>query len=111
MSVLDRGSPSSSYECVEQRPGVLQVSRVKSLSEPVVDRRQQLLSLGPLAQPLPQPGEARGGVQFPRLGLLEAGRGLGGCVQDGLPRQQLPVQPMQLGFERTPSKREPLLPL
>ena len=35
----------------------------------------------------------------------------GGYVQDGLPRQQLSVQPMQLGFEHVPSKREPLLPL
>jgi hypothetical protein len=49
-------------------------------------------------------------VQLPGFGRLEAGSRLGG-VQDGLPLQQLPVQPMQLGFERVPSKREPLLPL
>jgi hypothetical protein len=52
---------------------LLQVSGVKALGEPAVDRREQLVGLTAFALLLPQPAQARGGAQFPGLGLLAAG--------------------------------------
>src|SRR5712691_6827884 len=88
--------PRSRY-VFEQRLGVLQVSRVQSLGEPVVDRRQQLEGLGPLALLLPQPAQAHGRPQLPGFGLLAAGNSQGlleagfrlRLVRDGLPPPQL----------------------
>src|SRR5262245_11442910 len=87
-SVLDRGSPASSEECVEQCPGVLQVSRVKSLGEPVVDRRQQLPRLGPLPLALPQSRQAHSRTQLPRSGLLAASNSQG-LLEAGFGRWRL----------------------
>jgi hypothetical protein len=50
-----------------------EIGRVKALREPAVDRRQQLIGLGPLALALPQPRQAHGRAQFPPRGLLAAG--------------------------------------
>src|SRR5215831_4311556 len=58
---------------VQQCLHILQVSRIKSFGEPAVDRREQLVGLTAFALLLPQPAQARGGAQFPRLGLLVAG--------------------------------------
>jgi hypothetical protein len=46
--------PWLSPQDVKQRPGFLQVRRVKTLAEPVVDRREQLAGGGALALMLPQ---------------------------------------------------------
>src|SRR5215510_3470031 len=54
----------------QQRPGVLQVRRVKPLGEPVVDRRQQVVGFLSLALLLPQPAQAHGGPQLQRFRLL-----------------------------------------
>ena len=64
---------TSSSQLVEQRLGILQIGGVEALGEPAVDRRQQLARLGGLALVAPQPGEAGGGAQFPRLRLLRTG--------------------------------------
>jgi len=45
----------------QQRSGVLQVHRVKPLSEPVVDRCQQVVGFLSLALLLPEATEAHGG--------------------------------------------------
>ncbi len=57
----------------QQRLRLLQVSGVKALGEPTVDRRQQLAGLVPLALALPQPTQTHRGPKLPGLGLLAAG--------------------------------------
>ena len=61
---------------IEQRLGLLQICRVKTLSEPTIDRCQQLARLVRLALPLPQARQAHGHPQLPGFGLLVAGDGL-----------------------------------
>ena len=60
-------------QLIKQRFGVLQVSGVKPLGEPAVDRYQQLVGFCALALPLPQARQAGSGAEFPRPGLLLAG--------------------------------------
>src|SRR6266540_6953361 len=74
-----RFSPRLSPQLLQQRPGLLQVGGVKALGEPAIDRCQQLAGFGALALAPPQPGEAHGSAQLPRLGLPTAGdvKGLG----------------------------------
>ena len=43
----------------EQRLGLLEIGRVKALSEPTIDRREQLARFGPLALLLPQTAQAQ----------------------------------------------------
>jgi len=62
-----------SRERFEQRLGLLEVGRVKTLGEPAVDRRQELAGLGPFALSLPQPCQAHCSAQLQGLGLLAAG--------------------------------------
>ena len=56
----------------EQCLSFLQVGGVKALGEPVVDLRQELSRFRPLALLPPEPGQAHGGPQFQRFGLLAA---------------------------------------
>src|SRR5262245_27421299 len=87
---------------VQQRLGLLEVDSVKALGEPAIDRRQQLISCRTLALLLPQAGEAHGGAQLIRLGLLAVGdvEGLPQtdfCLSVRLHRareQQFPLKPM-----------------
>ena len=58
---------------LQQGIRLLEVGRVKTLGEPAIDRRQQLVRLGPLAPLPPQAGQAHRGAQFQRLRLLAAG--------------------------------------
>src|SRR5919108_3471486 len=58
---------------LQQRPGLLEVSGVKALGEPAVDLGEHLAGGITLALALPQPCEAHGGPQLPRLRLLAAG--------------------------------------
>jgi CBS-domain-containing membrane protein len=58
---------------LQQGLGLLQVSRVKALGEPAVDRRQQLVGISTLALLLPEATEAHGGPQFQRFRLPAAG--------------------------------------
>src|SRR5687768_10500832 len=46
-------------ELVEQRLGILQVGRVKTLGEPAVERREDVVCLGASTLVPPQTGEAR----------------------------------------------------
>jgi hypothetical protein len=64
---------TSSRQFVEQRLCIFEVGRVEAFGKPAVDRREQVAGLG--APPLltAEPGEARGGTQFPELGLLLLG--------------------------------------
>src|SRR5437660_1754637 len=69
------GGRSNRYiaQFFKQRLGLLEVERVEPLGEPAVDRRQKLVRLGGLALVPPQPGEAGGGAQLPRLRLSGTG--------------------------------------
>ena len=71
------GTPMLLRQRLQQGFGLLEVSGVKALGEPAVDRRQQLVGLGALALLLPQAGQAGGGAQLPGFGLLAAGNGEG----------------------------------
>jgi hypothetical protein len=58
---------------VKQGLRLLQVQRVKALSEPAVNRSKQFNRLLHLALVAPEAREAHGGAEFPGLGLLLAG--------------------------------------
>src|SRR5262249_17733590 len=59
-----------SRQLIKQRLGVLQVSGVKALGEPAVDRCQQLIGFDALTLQLPQARQAQGSAQLPGPGLL-----------------------------------------
>ena len=62
-----------SGERLQQGLGLPQVDGVKPLSEPAIDRGQQLLCLGSPALLLPQPAKAHRRPQLEQFGLLLAG--------------------------------------
>jgi hypothetical protein len=57
---------------IEESLGVLQVSGVKALGEPAVDRGEQRVGLSPLALLLPQARQAHGRPQLQGLCVLAA---------------------------------------
>src|SRR5215468_5592860 len=65
-------TPVLSRQLVQKCSGLLEISCVKALREPAVDRRQQPSGFQALTLALPQAGRAHGGAQFPRLRLLAA---------------------------------------
>ena len=65
---------------VEQGLGLFEVSRVKPLSEPIIDLGEHLPGVLFLALVLPQPAQAHHRSQFQRLRLLLAGN-LNGLVK------------------------------
>jgi hypothetical protein len=108
------GSASSRdlTKLVEQRFRFLQVERAEALGEPAIDWREKVAGFGVTALVAAEPGETRGGAQFPELGplLLSDGQGfaiqfLGGfgmpllqavtplCVCLALPRASAPPSP------------------
>jgi hypothetical protein len=94
----------SSRECLQQRPGLLEVCRVKALGEPVIDGRQQGIGFGAFPLLLPQAAQAHSGAQLPGFGLLPAGNGQGlleagfglGGVRDRLLLQQDALEAIRL---------------
>ena len=50
----------------------MQDRRVKAFSEPAVDRREEIAGFGALALVAPEAGEAGGGAQLKRFGMLVA---------------------------------------
>src|SRR5262245_66320909 len=65
--------PPSLRELLQQRLRLLEVSGVKALGEPAVDRREQLVGFSMLALLLPQAGQAHGRPQLQRFRLLATG--------------------------------------
>src|SRR5215475_1722648 len=61
------------HQRVQQCLRLLQVSGVKALGKPAVDRCQQIVGFLALALLLPQFGKAGGRTEFPRLCLLILG--------------------------------------
>src|SRR5262245_17881793 len=58
---------------VQQCPGLLQVSSVKALGEPAVDRGQKVMGFLTFPLPLPESSETRGSTEFPSFCLLALG--------------------------------------
>jgi hypothetical protein len=73
--------PSSSHQLFEERPCLFEIGRVEALGEPAVDRRKQIARLGALPLIAREPGEARGGAQFPELGLSLSSDAQGIAIQ------------------------------
>src|SRR5215510_7847962 len=67
--------PELSRPLRQERLRLLQVSRIKALREPAIDRCQEVSGCGALALLLPHACQAHGGPQLPGLGLLLAGHG------------------------------------
>ena len=65
--------PKPLRQCIEQRPGLLQIRGVEPFGEPAIDRCQQRTRFGLLALLLPEATEAHGGPQLQRFRLLAAG--------------------------------------
>src|SRR5262249_19735971 len=65
--------PKRSCQLIQQRPSLLEVSSIKALCEPVIDRRQQHPRFGLLALLLPEATETHGSAQLQRFRLLAAG--------------------------------------
>jgi|SoiMethySBSTD1v2_1073268.scaffolds.fasta_scaffold427411_4 hypothetical protein len=94
-----------SPQLLQQRPGLLQVGGVKALSEPAIERGQQLAGCGAFVLVLPQPAQAHRRPQFQRLGLLAAGHGEGVAQRGKKSRQQRGIQ---IGVPEGILHREPL---
>src|SRR5215831_2519581 len=60
---------------LQERLRLLQVSSIKALREPAIDRCQEVSAFGALVLLLPQACQAHGGPQLPGFGLLLAGNG------------------------------------
>src|SRR5215813_11353040 len=92
------GSP----QLVQQSLRLFQIGCVEALSEPAVDRSEEVAGFGAAAVVAEQTREAGGGTQFPHLGFLLLGdperfaiQLLGGFGIP-LPKQQLALLPVQL---------------
>jgi hypothetical protein len=62
----------SGVQFIEQMLGFFQITRVKPLREPLVNRSQQFSRLARLALVAPEACEAHCGAKFPRFGMLLA---------------------------------------
>jgi hypothetical protein len=73
--------PPGSPQLVEQRLCLFEVGRIETLGEPVVDRCEKVMGVGAATLVAAEPGEARGGAQFPELGVLFLGDVKGLAIQ------------------------------
>jgi hypothetical protein len=62
---------------IEPCLGILQIGRIKPLSEPRVHRGEKVVGFVSLPLPLPQCGETGGSAEFPGFRLLILGYGYG----------------------------------
>src|SRR5215470_643804 len=72
---LEIERPELSRQLLQERLRLLQVSRLKALREPAIDRCQEVSAFGAFALLLPQACQAHGGPPLPGFGLLLAGNG------------------------------------
>jgi hypothetical protein len=70
-----------SPELVEQFLRLFQIGRAEALGEPAVDRGEEVTGFGVAPLVAAEPGEARGGAQFPELGALLLGDAQGFAIQ------------------------------
>ncbi len=96
-------------KCVQQRLRLLEIGRVETFGEPAVDWCEEVAGFGVAALVAAEPGEARGGAQFPELGLLLLRDAQGFVIQllDGL---EIPLPQQQPAFVPVQLRCEPALP-
>src|SRR5713226_8436231 len=105
MTIILLDSFGSGSQLVEQRLCVFEVGGAEAFGEPAVDRREEVAGFGVAALVAAEPGEARGGTQFPELGALLHGDAQGFAIEFlgglgmPLPQQQLALEPVQLRYE------------
>src|SRR6516164_2190909 len=98
----DRDADTILRRRVEQRPRLPEIGRVEAFGEPAVDRREDVAGFGAAALVAAEPREARGGSQFPELGLLLPGDAQGFAIEllgrlgMPLPQQQPTFMAVQL---------------
>src|ERR1700732_4769012 len=94
-----------SAQLAEQFLRLLQIGGIEALGKPAVDRREKIAGFSAAALVAAEPGEARGGAQFPQLGPLLLGDAQGFAIQllgglgMPLPQEQLAFVPVQLRCE------------
>lgn len=59
-----------SLQSLQQGPGLLQILRVETFGEPLVDRSEKFTSFYFFALLLPQASKTRGGAEFPGFSAL-----------------------------------------
>jgi len=72
---------AGSRQFAEQRLGLFQIGRVEAFGEPAIDWREKVAGFGAATLVAAEPGEARGGAQFPELGFLLLGDAQGFAIQ------------------------------
>ena len=90
-----------SCQLIEQRPGILQVRRIETFGEPIVDRIEQITAFRAFALVTPEPGEADRCPQLQELCALPLGNSdrlaimllCRGLIAGGI--QQIARHPMQ----------------
>src|SRR5258708_5917514 len=96
---------SGSRQFVEKRLRFFEIGGAEARGEPAVDWGEEVAGFCAAALITPQPGQARGGAQFPELGLLRRRDAQGSVIQFlggrgmPLPQQQPPFMPVQLRRE------------
>jgi hypothetical protein len=60
---------TGSRQLIEQRLRFFEILCVEAFGEPAVDREEEVAGFRVAALVAAEPGEARGGAQFPELGL------------------------------------------
>src|ERR1700733_4532097 len=101
---IRKSAATTSCQLIQQRLRVLQVRRIETFGEPVVDRTEQIASFCTLALVAPEPGEASRCPQLEELRALPLGNGdgltivlLGSGLVGGF--QQITPHPQQLSFK------------
>src|SRR5215472_3850395 len=104
----DRPASKVSPQLLQQRLRLFQIGRVEPLGEPAINGGEKVEGFGAAALVAAEPGEARGGAQFPELGLLLLGDAKGFAIQflGGL---EMPLTQKQLAFVPVPLRCEPPL--
>ena len=70
-----------SAQLAEQFLRLFQIGGIEALGIPAVDRREKIAGFSAAALVAAEPGEARGGAQFPQLGPLLLGDAQGFAIQ------------------------------
>jgi len=81
----------------EQGLGLSKIARVKSFSEPIIDRREKVSCRLPFSLIAQEPRQARGRAQFPRFCLPGSRKGQG-TFETGLRLCHVPLRRLELDF-------------
>jgi hypothetical protein len=102
-------STAGSRQPVEQRLCLFEIGCVEALGEPAVNGGEKVARFGGPTLVAAEAGKARGGAQFPQLGLLLLGDAQGFAIQF-LGIREMPWPQQQFTFVPIQFCREPALP-